>query len=45
MGAAKFTDTGKALKEWCLEMHQKWVIDKQIDHKQVEFNDNTKMVV
>ena len=29
LGAAKFTDTGKALKEWCLEMHQIWVVDKQ----------------
>ena len=22
LGTAKFTDTGKALKQWCLEMHQ-----------------------
>ena len=29
LGAAKFTDTGKALKEWCLEMHQIWAVDKQ----------------
>ena len=29
LGSAKFTDTGKALKEWCLEMHQKYVLDKQ----------------
>jgi hypothetical protein len=29
MGAAKFTDTGKLLKHWCLDMHQKWVIDRQ----------------
>jgi len=29
LGTAKFTETGKALKEWCLDMHQKWVIDKQ----------------
>ncbi len=29
LGVAKFTDTGKILKEWCLEMHQKWVINKQ----------------
>ena len=29
MSVAKFTDTGKALKEWCLDMHQKWVIDRQ----------------
>ena len=24
LGTAKFTDTGKALKEWCLEMHEKY---------------------
>ena len=29
LGVAKFTDTGKLLKEWCLEMHQTWVIDRQ----------------
>ena len=29
LGSAKFTNTGKALKEWCLEMHQKWVIDRE----------------
>ena len=29
MSVAKFTDTGKALKEWCLQMHQTWVIDRQ----------------
>ena len=28
LGVAKFTDSGKALKEWCLEMHQKYVLDK-----------------
>ena len=25
LGVAKFTDTGKALKEWCLEMHDIYV--------------------
>ena len=29
LGTAKFTETGKALKEWCLQMHQTWVIDRQ----------------
>ena len=24
LGIAKFTDTGKALKAWCLEMHEKY---------------------
>ena len=29
LGAAKFTDKSKEFKEWCLEMHQKYVLDKQ----------------
>ena len=28
LGVAKFTDKSKLLKEWCLEMHQKYVLDK-----------------
>jgi hypothetical protein len=24
LGTAKFTDTGKALKEWCLEMYEQY---------------------
>ena len=24
LGIARFTDTGKALKAWCLEMHEKF---------------------
>ena len=41
LGIAKFTDTGKALKQWCLDMvdqHDNTVIEE-------EPNDNTKMVV
>ena len=34
LGVAKFTDTGKILKEWCLDMHQKWVIDKQNNNEE-----------
>ena len=30
IGVAKFTDTGKELKAWCLEMHDKYVIQKQV---------------
>ena len=29
IGVAKFTDTGKALKAWCLEMHETYVISKK----------------
>ena len=31
LGPAKFTDASKELKEWCLEMHQLYVLDKQTD--------------
>ena len=41
LGVAKFTDTGKALKQWCLDM-----VD-QFDNSVIEEepNDNTKMVM
>lgn len=29
LGSAKFTEASKAFKEWCLETHQKYVLDKQ----------------
>ena len=29
LGAAKFTDASKAFKEWAIETHQKYVLDKQ----------------
>ena len=55
LGVAKFTDTGKALKVWCLEMVQQHtkvaepdspVENTFFDHsKEEEPNDNTKMVV
>ena len=52
LGVAKFTDTGKALKEWCLQM------DEEHGHKELEDvgradtsfasepepNDDTKMI-
>ena len=28
IGVAKFTDTGKELKKWCLDMHQQHVVSK-----------------
>ena len=34
IGVAKFTDTGKALKEWCLEMHETYVVSKQKKEKE-----------
>ena len=51
---SKFTDTGKALKEWCLDMDNKYnsdEIEPRVDtsfasevQQEVEPNDNTKMV-
>ena len=54
LGSAKFTETGKALKEWCLDMDNKYnsdEIEPRVDtsfasevQQEVEPNDNTKMV-
>jgi hypothetical protein len=56
LGVAKFTDTGKELKAWCLEMDEKYGgHSEELDMNQVksegfgpeaheEPNDNTKMV-
>jgi len=54
LSVAKFTDTGKALKEWCLDMDNKYNNDEiqpRVDtsfasevQQEVEPNDNTKMV-
>jgi len=53
LGVAKFTDTGKALKEWCLLMDETYgVEDKPESRTDTSFaseileesNDNTRMV-
>ena len=55
LGVAKFTDTGKALKEWCLEMDELYVQSKLEPRKDTSFasevqneeespTDNTKMI-
>ena len=53
LGVAKFTDTGKALKEWCLLMDETYgVEDKPESRSDTSFaseileesNDNTRMV-
>ena len=41
IGVAKFTDTGKALKEWCLEMHETYVVSKQKKEKEEEGRQDT----
>lgn len=55
LAVAKFTDSGKALKEWCLEMDELYVQSKLEPRKDTSFaseaieeesspTDNTKMV-
>ena len=54
LGIAKNTDTGKALKEWCLDCHDKYVSSKLEPVKDTSFasdvmedvtpTDNTKMI-
>ena len=54
LGVAKFTDTGKALKEWCLEMDELYVQSKLEPRKDTSFasevqqeeepQENTKMI-
>jgi hypothetical protein len=54
LGVAKFTDSGKALKEWCLEMDELYVQSKLEPRKDTSFaseaveeespTDNTKMI-
>lgn len=36
LGVAKFTDNGKALKEWCLEMDATYGVDKSDDEGRVD---------
>ena len=54
LGTAKFTDSGKALKEWCLEMDEQYNQSKLEPHVDTSFaseameeespTDNTKMI-
>ena len=54
LGVAKFTDTGKALKEWCIEMDELYVQSKLEPRKDTSFaseameeespTDNTKLI-
>ena len=57
LGVAKFTDNGKHLKQWCLDIHDKYTKVEPPEEgradtsfaseamKEEEPNDNTKMVV
>ena len=53
LGVAKFTDTGKALKEWCLLMDETYGVEESTESRVdtsfasdiiEESNDNTRMV-
>ena len=37
LGVAKFTDTGKALKQWCLDMNDQYVTSKLEPVKDTSF--------
>ena len=53
LGTAKFTDSGKALKEWCLQMHELYGTEESTESRAdtsfaseilQESNDNTRIV-
>ena len=44
LGVAKFTDTGKALKEWCLSMHEQYNSEEKEGYADNSFANDTKMV-
>ena len=55
MGSAKFTASSQELKQWCLDMHEKYCHIEEESRKDTSFasevqqeheepNDNTKMV-
>ena len=44
LGLAKFTDTGKALKEWCLLMDETYSKEEKEGYADDSFANDTKMV-
>ena len=42
LGVAKFTDTGKKLKAWCLEMHDTYVDSVKEGKKDTSFSSETQ---
>jgi hypothetical protein len=44
LGTAKFTDTGKALKEWCLLMDETYGEEQKEGYADNSFANETKMV-
>ena len=45
LGVAKFTDSGKALKEWCLAMHDQYNDEEKEGYSDNSFANDTKMVM
>jgi hypothetical protein len=44
LGVAKFTDSGKLLKEWCLAMHDQYHSEEKEGYTDNSFAHDTKMV-
>ena len=45
LSVAKFTDTGKALKEWCLAMHEQYGTQEKEGFADGSFASDTKTIV
>jgi len=45
LGVAKFTDTGKALKEWCMAMHEQYGTEVKEGFEDGSFANDTKTVL
>jgi len=45
LGVAKFTDTGKALKEWCMAMHEQYGTQEKEGFADGSFASDTKTIV
>ena len=45
LGVAKFTDAGKALKEWCVSMHEQYGEEVKEGYADGSFAGDTKTIV
>ena len=50
LGVAKFTDTGKALKEWCISTHEQYTNEQKEGRADTSFSsevqeEKTKMII
>ena len=44
LGVAKFTDCGKALKEWCVNIAEEYKNEDKMGRKDTSFANDTKMI-